>query len=73
MSGPEHYAEAERLLALNAGRRGDISEPNVLKSAHVHALLAVAAATALATPDVREPSFEDQAWLRVAGTQRRPA
>jgi hypothetical protein len=57
MTGPEHYAEAERLLAerdavhpvdtFGAGsrRHGDHERDDMLASAQVHATLAQAAAT----------------------------
>jgi len=57
MTGPEHYTEAERLLAFNAGNRADPSEPAFIAAAQVHATLALAAATAL--DDTHE-------WLCVA-------
>ena len=60
MTGPEHYTEAERLLAL-AGRHssGATYDPEwalTLTAAQVHATLALAAATAVGTagPDSRE-------------------
>lgn len=40
MTGPEHYAEAERLLKANP-----IQEPGNIDRAQVHATLALAAAT----------------------------
>lgn len=61
MNGPEHYREAERLLALAApqpdGRIGAISEPGtsalIVDRATAHATLAIAAATALGMSDGR--------------------
>ncbi|MEC4615833.1 hypothetical protein [Tsukamurella tyrosinosolvens] len=47
MTGPEHYAEAERLLAL-AAEEYDVADPyhtSAVASAQVHATLALAAAT----------------------------
>ena len=68
MTGPEHYAEAERLLAL-AGRHssGATYGPEwalTLTAAQVHATLALAAATAVGTagPDSRE-------WADAAATK----
>lgn len=55
-SGPDHYREAERLLA--AGR-GDVA---VLLEALSHAALALAAATALKSPSRSR-------WGKVAGRQ----
>ncbi len=68
MTGPEHYAEAERLLGL-AGRHssGATYGPEwtlTLTAAQVHATLALAAATAVGTagPDGRE-------WADAAATR----
>ena len=68
MTGPEHYAEAERLLAL-ADRHGRGATYGqewtlTLAAAQVHATLAVAAATAVGTagPD-------GHAWADVAATR----
>jgi 4-hydroxybenzoate polyprenyltransferase len=67
MTGPDHYAEAERLLAL-AGRHssGATYGPEwtlTLAAAQIHATLALAAATAVGTagPD-------GHAWADVAAT-----
>jgi len=68
MTGPEHYAEAERLLALaDRHTRGVTYAPEwtlTLTAAQVHATLALAAATAvgMAGPDL-------QAWADVAATK----
>jgi hypothetical protein len=77
MTGPEHYQEAERLLAVNVGNRTDPSEPMVIASALVHATLAQAAAAALDAVRLGRPGGawpyceEDiEAWGRVAGTGR---
>jgi hypothetical protein len=66
MTGPEHYAEAERLLtdAFNEVREGDPAEAIVLAQAQVHATLALAAATAVRTREI-----DNQAWVDVAGTK----
>ena len=68
MTGPDHYAEAERLLAL-AGRHSkgatyDQEWMPTLAAAQIHATLALAAATAVgaAGPDSR-------AWADVAATK----
>ena len=68
MTGPDHYAEAERLLAL-AGRHSKGSTYGqewtpTLAAAQIHATLALAAATAVGTagPDSR-------AWADVAATK----
>lgn len=49
MTGPEHYQEAERLLTVCAGNRGSELDVVCTAAAQVHATLALAAATALAT------------------------
>lgn len=51
MNGPEHYVEAERVMELahdNANQENWQLSDHQMKRAHVHAMLAVAAATALA-------------------------
>jgi hypothetical protein len=48
MTGPEHYAEAERLVAL-AGMGGAPADMQIVAEAQVHATLAVAAATIAAS------------------------
>jgi hypothetical protein len=71
MTGPEHYAEAERLLALadrhNTGATYSQEWALTLTVAHVHATLALAAATAVgpAGPD-------SHAWADVAATKPSP-
>ncbi len=68
MTGPEHYAEAERLLTLaDRHTRGATYGPEwalTLTAAQVHATLALAAATAVGTagPD-------GHAWADVAATK----
>jgi len=68
MTGPEHYVEAERLLALaDRHTKGVTYEQKwtlTLTAAQVHATLAVAAATAVGTagPD-------GHAWADVAATR----
>ena len=53
MTGPEHYAEAERLLAVADRHTSGVTYgPEwtlTLTAAHVHATLALAAATAVET------------------------
>jgi hypothetical protein len=64
MTGPEHYLEAERLLTLCAGpQRGTELDKTCTAAAQVHALLALAAATALTHPGV----YPTTAWLDAAG------
>lgn len=61
MNGPEHYREAERLLAVaNASTETTFEGHNpeadrTIAEAHVHALLAMTAAYALAQPIVEHP------------------
>jgi hypothetical protein len=68
MTGPEHYAEAERLLAVaDRHARGGTYDQEwtlILTAAQVHAALALAAATAVGTagPD-------GHAWADVAATR----
>lgn len=73
MNGPEHYRAAENLLAeaLNLGSsvpRGDIQA--VVEIAQVHATLAHAAATAMASID-RMPEEDFVAWDKSAGVPTR--
>ena len=70
MTGPEHYAEAERLLAVADRHTSGVTYgPEwtlTLTAAHVHATLALAAATAVETagPD-------RHAWADIAATKYR--
>jgi len=69
MTGPEHYREAERLIALPADDRG-------IQIAQVHATLALAAAMAAAIPAVDAMTGERQDhnlsdWAE-AGAWRKP-
>ena len=50
MTGPQHYREAERLLAALDGRgRGEtLGEEGIVAEAQVHATLALASATGAA-------------------------
>ncbi len=79
MTGPEHYAESERLIAefreYQAGHRGGIYTvtPLQLTEAGIHATLAVAAATALRfsyTPEGGNPDTRE--WVRVASVRGEP-
>jgi hypothetical protein len=74
MTGPEHYLEAERLIAMAReshhadlyGHYTDAQAALLLADAQVHATLAHAAATALSsTADAR-------AWAEAAGTRMVP-
>ena len=68
MTGPEHYAEAERLLTLADRHAKGVTYARewtlTLTAAQVHATLALAAATAVGTvgPDLH-------AWADVAATR----
>ncbi|WP_275558588.1 hypothetical protein [Streptomyces sp. 5-6(2022)] len=70
MTGPEHYREAERLLAEAdniAEQGGDMGE--MIAAAQVHATLAQAAATALIDETPRSDSFGNyRAWQDAAGS-----
>jgi hypothetical protein len=59
-TGPDHYRRAEELVARDGPLTGE-----VLAGAQIHAMLALAAATALA--DVAR--IEADAWRAVAGTR----
>jgi len=66
MSGPEHYQEAERLLA-TANQRGNANsahEDRLTARAQVHATLALAAATGLMVPE--NGYGEGSTWRAVA-------
>ncbi|MFD9905602.1 hypothetical protein [Streptomyces sp. NPDC059063] len=73
MTGPEHYREAERLLAAAIedshttfeGR--DPKADRAIAEAQVHATLALAAATALVTPSQRAAVRTIRAWHDIAG------
>lgn len=71
MTGPEHYAEAERLIKEHLKIRNHglyTITPWQLTIAQIHATLAVAAAAALRldyTPEEGNPSRRE--WRRVAG------
>jgi hypothetical protein len=63
MTGPEHYAEAERLLALAPSMlESPWREQVTITAAQVHATLALAAATA--QPDA-EYSYTEKNWYDV--------
>lgn len=73
MNGPRHYEAAENLLtsALDIGH--DVPREDVramVEMAHVHATLALAAATALGAID-RLPEEDFEAWDKVAGVPTR--
>lgn len=61
MNGPQHYSEAERLLALARDSKETTFEGHnpeadrTIAEAHVHALLALTAAYAIAQPIAEQP------------------
>ena len=63
MTGPEHYAEAERLLAVADRHTSGVTYgPEwtlTLTAAHVHATLALAAATAVGTAGPDRHAWDD--------------
>jgi len=63
MTGPEHYWRAEELLS---GLSTTHPDPENIATARVHAMLALAAATALSS-DFRSDA-ETDAWRQAAGT-----
>ena len=71
MTGPEHYLEAERLIAMAReshhadlyGHYTDAQAALILADAQVHATLAHAAATALSS------AADARAWTDTAGTR----
>jgi hypothetical protein len=71
MTGPEHYREAEKFLAL-AGQliRGEKGEAEILAEAQMHATLALAAATAMSRVQDM-PVWDADEWEMTAGTQPR--
>jgi hypothetical protein len=73
-TGPEHYQEAEVLLA-RAHNHGHQYTANIIAAAQVHATLALAAATAMqAAVDGSEPGMSPQeftAWYAACGTTQR--
>lgn len=77
MNGPEHYLEAERLVAEAADRSGPVmsyeDESNQIAEAQVHAILALAAATVAPRSEFHEldgarvdTACADPAWAEVA-------
>jgi len=65
MTGPEHYREAQLLLAdPNYGEPKGIGRSETIAAAQVHAMLALAAATALSGDSPQDV----QAWRDAVGT-----
>ena len=77
MTGPEHYAEAERLLALaDRHAKGVTYEQEwtlTLTAAQVHATLAVAAATAVGTAGPDGHAWADVAATRLSARKQEPS
>ena len=77
MTGPEHYAEAERLLALadrhTRGVTYDQEWTLTLTAAQVHATLALAAATAVGTAGPDGHAWADVAATRLSATKPEPS
>lgn len=76
MHGADHYLEAERLLAeaarrVELARNGDPWAPGertqLIAEAHVHAVLAQAAAAALCHGPAHEHMSDRRAWRLAAG------
>ena len=77
MTGPEHYVEAERLLALaDRHAKGVTYEQEwtlTLTAAQVHATLAVAAATAVSTAGPDGHAWADVAATRLSARKQEPS
>ena len=77
MTGPEHYAEAERLLALadrhTRGVTYDQEWTLTLTAAKVHATLALAAATAVGTAEPDGHAWADVAATRLSASKPEPS
>ena len=73
MTGPEHYAEAERLLTLADRHTTGVTYAQewtlTLTAAQVHATLALAAATAVGTAGPDLHAWADVAATRPSGTK----
>ena len=77
MTGPEHYAEAERLLAVADRHTSGVTYgPEwtlTLTAAHVHATLALAAATAVETAGPDRHAWADIAATKHGGKPKPPS
>jgi hypothetical protein len=77
MTGPEHYAEAERLLAVadsdNAGAGYGQEWTPTLSAAQVHATLALAAATAVGTAGPDRHAWADVAAEKLSAPKPQAA
>ena len=68
ISGPEHYQEAERILAEIKATPSPSNETETSRAlcAQAHATLALATATAI------DPARQHEEWREVAGARRQP-
>lgn len=69
MTGPEHYKRAEYLLRYAASTESDRARDgarDAVQEAQVHAMLALAAATAVTRERVL-PLADHKAWAAIAG------
>lgn len=68
MTGPDHYRQAEELMGALVGRdRGSVpGEEGIVAEAQVHAILALASATAL-----HEEHGDIRAWREATGQEAR--
>ena len=77
MTGPEHYTEAERLLALadrhTRGITYDQEWTLALTAAQAHATLALAAATAVGTAGPDRHTWADVAATRLSADKPKPS
>jgi len=70
VTGPEHYREAERLLAFVENHEGSpLIDPGLTAVAQVHATLALAAAAGLNDAEQGLSGTELTAWHEAAGTR----
>lgn len=66
MTGPEHFKEAERILACARSQADESYVDDLVAAAQVHATLALAAAAALRAGDGL-PGKDYEAWYDIAG------
>lgn len=78
MTGPEHYQEAERLLAQahipsrDRAQPGWLTADELVAEAAVHATLAQAAAFALAGNQFMANTYDFEAWREAASAMPEP-
>lgn len=72
MTGAQHYRIAEKLLAEARMENGHTAQgrAEMHTLAHVHATLALAAATAMANPGAHAYQAETHAWTNALGVPR---